>query len=116
MSGQAQAAEIFRDFATWIGIYGSDGAVHAFHNFMQAVYRNPPPAVLMRLYGDFMVEVRKDIGYPDTAVRREHLLGMRVTDIYEIPDVIDPSFEEICARLDWQPPWLSPDVVPRRPE
>ncbi|MGH3855818.1 MAG: hypothetical protein ACRDR6_20495 [Pseudonocardiaceae bacterium] len=46
VSGQAQAAEIFRDFSTWIGIYGSDGAVHAFHNFMQAVYRNPPRSFL----------------------------------------------------------------------
>ncbi|MGH3719174.1 MAG: hypothetical protein ACRDRI_10120 [Pseudonocardiaceae bacterium] len=116
VSGQAQAAERFRDFSTWIGIYGSDGAVQTFHNFMQAAYRNPLSGVLMRLYGDFMVEARKDMGYPDTTVRREHLLGMKITDIYEIPDVTDPSFAEICERLDWKPPWLSPDVVPRQPE
>lgn len=115
-SEQTRAAEKFRNFSTWIGIYGSDGAVQAFHNFMQAAYHNCPPAILIRLYGDFMVEARKDMGYPDTVVQREHLLGMKVADIYEIPNVIKPSFKEICERLNWQPPWLSSGVIPHQPE
>jgi hypothetical protein len=30
------------DFATWISIYGSDDAVEAFHNIMQAAYTSAP--------------------------------------------------------------------------
>lgn len=101
----------FRDFSTWISIYGSDEAVEAFHNFMQAAFTGAPPQIFLRLYGDFMVAARKDMGYADTAIRREHLLGMKINDIYRQPNVIDPALDEVCDRLGWQPPWLSPDVV-----
>ncbi|MEV6240711.1 hypothetical protein [Lentzea sp. NPDC051838] len=102
------------DFSTWIGIYGSDESVGSFHNLMQAIYSEPPVAVFMRLYGDFLVAARRDIAHPDTSVDKRHLLGMRIRDIYTYPDVVDPSFEEVCKRLSWQPPWLSGDVVPLR--
>lgn len=101
------------DFSTWISIYGSDESVTTFHNIMQASYSNAPPAIFLRLYGDFLLAARKDMGYPETKVDREHLLGLRINDIYEKGDVIDPSFEEVCERLDWQPPWLHSNVVPR---
>lgn len=113
---QVDAAEKFTDFSTWIGIYGSDGAVKAFHNLMQAAYQNPPPAILLRLYGDFMVEARKDMGYPDTTVQYEHLLGMKINNIYESSNLTDLSFETICHRLNWQPPWQSHSMVSREPK
>jgi hypothetical protein len=103
-----------QDFATWISIYGSADAVKAFHDFAQAAYNDAPAPILLRLYGDFMVAARKDMGYDDAGVYREHVLGMRITNIYTYPDVIDQSFEEVCDRLDWQPPWLSSDVTPRQ--
>jgi hypothetical protein len=98
-SEQAQAAEKFAYFSTWIGIYGSDGAVRAFHNFMQAAYHALPSAVLLRLYGNFLMEARKDMGYPDTVVHREHILGIKINDIYDRSNMIDSSLEEICQRL-----------------
>ncbi|MPZ79164.1 MAG: hypothetical protein GEV28_01685 [Actinophytocola sp.] len=101
------------DFVTWISIFGSDGAVTAFHNFMQASYSNAPVPILIRLYGEFLVAARKDMGDSETKVFSEQLLGMRITDIYNYSDVIDPSFDEVCDRLAWQAPWLSPNVVPR---
>lgn len=100
-------------FSTWVTIYGSDEAVETFHNFMQASYSDAPAAILLRLYGDFMIAIRKDIGYPDTDVSRQHLLGMRITDIYKSYDIINQSFEEICDRLNWKAPWLSSDVTPK---
>lgn len=105
-----------QDFATWISIYGSDEAVKSFHNFAQATYSDAPGPILLRLYGDFMVAARKDMGNNNTGVYREHVLGMRITNIYTYPDIIDQSFEEVCERLDWQPPWLSSDVTPRQPD
>jgi hypothetical protein len=104
------------NFSTWIGIYGSDEAVQVFHQFMQCTYHNAPIPIQLRLYGDFLIAARKDMGYPETAVQREHLLGMRITDIYSYHDVIDQSFEEISDRLSWRAPWLSNDLTPSQNE
>lgn len=113
----AQGGEKFKKFSTWITIYGSDGAVRAFHNFMQAAYQgDAPPAISLRLYGEFLVEARKDMGHPESTLQLEHLIGIRVNDIYKTPDVIDPSFAEICDRLNWKPPWLSPEIAPHDPD
>jgi len=98
------------DFSAWIGVYGSDGAVRAFHNFMQAVYHNPPVPVLMRLYADFLVAIRRDIGNPDTEIGRTDLLGLRINDLYdlgggEIYVSLTSSFDEVCRTADWPVPW-----------
>jgi hypothetical protein len=111
---QNELTNTLENFSTWIGIYGSDEAVQVFHNFMQAAYSNAPAPIQLRLYGDFLLAARKDIGNPETSVQREHLLGMRITDIYTNHDVIDQSFEEIAERLNWQAPWLSSNITPRQ--
>jgi hypothetical protein len=113
---QAEMLSKVSDFATWISIYGSDDAIQVFHNFMQAVYHGAPAAITLRLYADFMMAARKDMGYSETTTQREHLLGMRITDIYDLPDIIDPSFEEVCDRLGWQAPWLSSNIAPHQPD
>lgn len=115
-TNQDQLGTTIENFSTWIGIYGSDEVVRVFHNFMQAAYNNAPVSIQLRLYGDFLLAARKDMGYSDTAVQREHLLGMRITDIYTYHDVIDQSFEEVADRLNWQAPWLSSDITPRQSE
>ncbi|MGN2364416.1 hypothetical protein [Streptomyces luridiscabiei] len=104
--------DVFRasvsEFATWVTIYGSDEAVGAFRNFMQAAYASPPPVVLMRLYADFVIAARRDIGYPDTRVTRQQFLGMRINDIYahRIFSDIDKPFADLCRDANWSPPWL----------
>lgn len=108
--------DTLENFSTWIGIYGSDDAVQVFHNFMQAVYNDAPAQIQLRLYGDFLLAARKDMGYAETDVQREHLLGMRITDIYKSHDVIDQSFEEIAERLNWDIPWRSSDLTPKQSE
>jgi hypothetical protein len=72
-----RANDHFTAFTSWLGIFGSDGAVVAFYEFMQALYRGEPREILTRLYGDLLMEARKDMGYPDTIVQREHLLVFR---------------------------------------
>ncbi|PJN03755.1 hypothetical protein CG740_04930 [Streptomyces sp. CB01201] len=95
------------EFATWVSIYGSDGAVKAFHDFMQAAYADPPPAILMRLYADFVIAARRDMGYPDTAIDQKHFLGMRINDLYQHPMLrsVDKPFDELCREQGWNPPW-----------
>ena len=57
-------------FDTWVNVYGSDGAVGANSRLMQALPLAPPAALQFRLYADFLLEVRKDIGDPHSTVDR----------------------------------------------
>ncbi|WP_143091746.1 hypothetical protein [Lentzea albida] len=94
-----------RDFATWIAIFGSDRAVQAYHNWMQAIYSAAPAPILMYLYGEFLVAAREDLGYGATAVQRQHLLGMRIKDIYTFHGIGTLSFKEVCREQKWKPTW-----------
>ncbi|NEA49243.1 hypothetical protein [Streptomyces sp. SID10815] len=98
------------DFSTWVIIYGSDEAVQAFHNFMQAAYHDPPVKVLMKLYADFVMAARRDMGYSDTKVEPSHFLGMRINDLYDnsLLRNIDVPYLDVCAEERWQPPWVRP--------
>jgi len=102
------ASSQIADFAIWVRIYGSDGAVAAFHNFMQAAFHDPPSFVLLRLFADFVLAARRDMGYPDTQATRAQVLGMRVNDLYsqqQFIDIITKPFDEICREANWTPPW-----------
>ena len=109
------------DFSTWVNIYGSDEAVKAFHDFKQAAFHQPlPPLVSVRLYADLILAARRDIGYPSTTVSRAHILGIRITDLYEVEDfrlALELPFDELCKREGWAPPWLpaSTLAVERKP-
>ncbi|MFJ4090007.1 hypothetical protein ACIPYS_00340 [Kitasatospora sp. NPDC089913] len=95
------------DFATWVIIFGSDEAVRAFHHFMQAAYHSAPPKILMKLYADFVLAARRDMGYPETDVRQTDFLGMRITDIYEndLLRGVDDPLADLCREAQWSPPW-----------
>jgi hypothetical protein len=109
----ARAAEIqakFADFSTWVNIYGSDGAIVAFHNFKQAAFHSSPSLVATRLFADFLLEARRDVGRSDTSVTRAQIMGMRITDLYEVESyrsALDLPFEELCRREGWTAPWLA---------
>ncbi|MEV5962742.1 hypothetical protein AB0L70_13325 [Kribbella sp. NPDC051952] len=74
--------EEFRKFDAWIAIYGSDDALQAWHNFRQGSYHDAPALVLMRLYSDFVMAARRDMGNPDTSVSGFEVIGMRISDLY----------------------------------
>jgi hypothetical protein len=100
----------FADFSTWVNIYGSDGAIVAFHDFKQAAFHPPLPSlVATRLFADFLLEARRDVGRADTSVTRAQIMGMRITDLYEVENyrsALDLPFEELCRREGWTAPWL----------
>ena len=102
---QAELIVLMKDFSTWITIFGSDEAIIAYHNFMQGAFKSGPTVVMVRLYADFMLTARKDMGYPDTKVQREHLVGVKINDIYDYPQFMEPSFDLLCQREGWTPPW-----------
>lgn len=102
------------EFTTWITIYGSDNTIKIYHNFMQAAFNQAPPLVTSRLYADFILAARRDIGYPDTSVTAMQIMGMRINDLYseeEYSLAMSLPFEELCRRENWTPPWLTRKVA-----
>lgn len=101
------------DFGTWIGVFGSDEALRAYHNWCQCyVFRlgdRPPPWTLVyRLTVDLLLAARRDIGRSDTSATRRELLGLRLIDLYtnrEVLDALDLPLEQVFERVAWEPPW-----------
>jgi hypothetical protein len=105
-----------REFATWIIIYGSEDAIKAYHNFTQAAFAQAPGLIATRLYAEFILAARRDLGYPETSVTAMEIMGMRVTDLYsefEYRSAMTQTFEELCQRERWTPPWLTVPSLPR---
>jgi hypothetical protein len=103
------SAEKVSEFAQWISIFGSDDAVRAYRNFMQSAYNDPPAEISMRVYADFVLAARRDMGSPSSELTALEILGMRLTDLHSNPkfyDIASMPFEELCSRYHWQPPWL----------
>ncbi|MER5703448.1 hypothetical protein ABT023_16105 [Micromonospora sp. NPDC002296] len=117
MLNREKAAELLKgediparlhEFATWASIYASDDSVRAFRNLMQASYAGAPGEITLRLYCEFVLAARRDIGRSDTTTTTEEILGMRVTDLYAKDGllwVVKESFPKICRRVNWSPPW-----------
>lgn len=96
-----------RRFDTWINVYGSDGAVRAYSRFMQALPAQPPGDIQFRLYADFLIEVRKEMGDPSGGVDRVQILGPRLANLKDRRNLTDPDLDKVCARAGWTPPWRS---------
>lgn len=110
LANQEANVEKLQDFATWINIYGSDDAVAAYHNFIQAAFNNCPVMIAVRLYAEFTLAARRDIGFPDTKVTAIQIMGIRVNDIYSeesYRQALTAPFDELCRREHWTPPWRS---------
>ncbi|MET9120189.1 hypothetical protein [Streptomyces sp. NPDC004528] len=96
------------EFSAWVTIFGSDEAVRAFHNFMQATYgTSTPPTILMKLYAEFVLSARRDMGYPETEINAKHFLGMRISDLYTHEELakVDMPLVDLCREVGWTPPW-----------
>lgn len=94
-----------RHFDTWVNIYGSDGVVRAYSRFLQALPLGPPADIQLRLYADFLLAVRKDMGDPHSGVDRLELLGARLANLSDRASFTDPDVNAVCKRLGWAPPW-----------
>lgn len=111
------------EFTTWITIYGSDDAIKAHHNFTQAAFNDAPTVVATRLYAEFILAARRDLGYPETTITAMQVMGVRVTDLYaeeEYRLAMSLPFDELCRRENWTPPWLTvakanASLLPARP-
>ena len=104
----AETMQKFQKFSAWIGIVGSDAAVRAWSNLMQSTFHDAPPVVLLRLYAEFQLAARRDLGDPDTALTPMELMAVRIKDLYDDPTyhaAMAAPFAEVCASVDWPVPW-----------
>jgi len=107
---EEEYVEKIGDFSRWVAIVGSDDAVRAFRNLMQGTYNSAPAAIVLRLFADFQIAARRDMGDPDTNITSLDILGMRINDLYQgdlqLAQTISLPFELACEREQWDIPWM----------
>lgn len=94
-------------FQTWAGVYASDEALRAFGRMMQGTFKSAPARIMLRLYADFVIEARKDMGDESTKATIADVLAPRIKDLYTDDDMAGllMPFDELCRREGWAPPW-----------
>jgi hypothetical protein len=108
LSSDPRTLEVLGEFLTWVQIYGSDEVVRASRDFMQAAYAEAPAEAVMRLYADFVLTIRRDVGHRETELTVNDLLALRIKDLYD--GMAGPMMlpqDELFASLHWDPPWRS---------
>lgn len=104
----AETMQKVQAFSAWIGIVGSDEAVRAWSHLMQSTFHDAPPVVLLRLYAEFQLAARRDLGDPDTSLTAIELMAVRIKDLYDDPAyyaAMAAPFSEVCAANAWTIPW-----------
>jgi hypothetical protein len=111
--GNAEAAlpEIERAMPAFLNgatVWASDEALQAFYRFRRGSATSPPNPILFRLVADFFVAARVDLTGMPTKVSGLEVLGIRMTDLSEHPEVEEAftmPFDELAKKHNWTIPW-----------
>lgn len=104
--GLKQAGDVMPDFQTFVSIWGSDDAVRAFYRFRVGSSTSPPPMIMIRLASDFILEARRDLAWPATAIGGREVMGMRINEgTPELDEALSHDFDQLAAKYEWTPPW-----------
>ena len=78
----------YRKTAFGLNLFGSDEVIRAYNNLMQYVYKfeaggdqKPQPKEMMRLWGMFLLEIRKNLGNKKTKLNEIDMLRGMIKDI-----------------------------------
>ncbi|MEZ2370569.1 hypothetical protein [Arthrobacter sp. RCC_34] len=96
------------DFQTFVTVWGSDEVVETFYRYRTSANTSPPPLIVMRLMADFLVAVRRDVAWPDTSILNLHVIGMRINDLPEHPEMVEAlsmPLSELFERENWSAPF-----------
>lgn len=107
----ARMEDVIVDFQGFVTVWGSDEVVETFYRWRVSAGLNPPNLVAMRLMADLLVAVRRDIAWPDTNVPTLHMIGHRINDIQDHPEMLDAMslpLGQFLATQDWTPPFEVP--------
>lgn len=107
----ARMEDVIADFQGFVTVWGSDEVVETFYRWRVSANVNPPNLVAMRLMADLLVAVRRDVAWPDTSVPTLHMIGHRINDIQDHPEMVDAMslpLSDFLATQDWTPPFELP--------
>lgn len=98
----------FKKFMTWAPIYAADETVWAYHRYIQGIYSDSPPNILMRHLAELVLALRRELGHPGSKVTPLDVMGFRITDIYA--DGVGVSWarlslDKLYEEEGWTPPW-----------
>lgn len=123
--GEAEALRRLDEFGTWIVIWGSTGAVKTYHDLKTALFSLEGPRqdqiweffpLLHRLYANFVIEVRHDIGFAQSHddIEPRHVLGLGRIAFYR-SHLVEASkmpmwrlYRLYKRKYKWVPPWKAP--------
>lgn len=79
----------YRKTAFNLNLFGSDGVVRAYNSLMKHFFhaassKQQDPKVMMRLWGNFLLEIRKSLGNKNTKLKDIEMLEAMITDIDKI--------------------------------
>lgn len=96
------------DFQTFVTVWGSDDVVEKFYRYRISASTAPPTLVIMRLMSDFLLAVRRDIAWPDTDLTGLHMIGMRINDLPDHPELkaaLSTTLVQLFRQENWDPPF-----------
>lgn len=99
------------DFQTFVTIWGSDDVVEAFFRYRISAATSPPSLVILRLMSDLLLEVRRDIAWPNTKLDGMHMIAMRINDLPDHPELeraLSIPLDQLFREQDWSPPFKLP--------
>ncbi|MFD8768165.1 hypothetical protein [Microbacterium oxydans] len=113
-AGQSQLEDALADFQTYVTTWGSDEVVEAFYRYRVSAASEPPAMVNFRLMSDFLLEVRRDIAWPDTKLTGLHVIGMRINDLADHPELahaLTVPLDQLFKEQEWTPPFELPGLA-----
>jgi hypothetical protein len=120
--GEEEVLRRLDEFGTWIVIWGAGGAVRAYHDLVTTLFSLEGPLqnqvweffpLLHRLYANFVIEVRHDIGFAHTGadIDPRHVLALGHFAFYR-SHLVEASkmpmpriYRHYKRNYAWDPPW-----------
>lgn len=107
-AAEKRLEDAMANFQTFVTVWGSDDVVNKFFRYRISASQKPPTLVVMRLMSDFLIAVRKDIAWPETKLGGMQVIGMRINDLPDHPELeraLTISLKELFAEQNWTPPF-----------
>lgn len=104
----AAAAKVLPTFMNQVVVYGSDEVLEAYARFRVGTATEPPPYVTFNLVASLILAIRRDLAGPGSKVTGLQVIGMRVNDLYNQPELVhalSSPLDEVAKRHGWTPPW-----------
>lgn len=83
---QVQSFE-YKKTAFQLMLFGSDSAVNAYNDYFQFLYKNEgnlDPYEMLKSLGKVVLEIRRDLGNENTALKEFDMLRFMISDIDEV--------------------------------